>query len=117
MYYCPKRGRGVAIRGEVQNMIFRRSTTYKRMLERCIEVYPEEEQTHAQFYVADSRGFAIWSGDTIVIDLDDGPQEMQWTLGRHICFSNVKCPSKAKYYCVPKGNLDDVFETRLFLLT
>ena len=111
MYYCPKCGRGVAIQG---NMILQRSTTYKRMLERCIEVYPE---THAQFYVADSRGFAIWNGDKIVINLDDGPQKRQWTLGRHIRLSNVKYPSKAKHYCVHKGNLDDVFETRLFLLT
>lgn len=108
MYYCPKRGRGVVMRGEAaQNMIFRRSTTYKRMLERCMEVYNQEEREGAEFYVADSRGCRIWSDDKIVIDLDGGPQEMEWTLGRHIRLSNVKYPSKAKYYCVRKGNSDD----------
>ena len=95
MYYCQRRGRGVAIRGEARNMIFRRSTTYKRMLEKCTEVYPEEERSNAEFYVADTRGFPI--------DLDDGPQEMPWTLGTHIRLSNVKYPSKAKYYCVRQG--------------
>ena len=44
----------------------------------------------------------------IVIDLDDVPQEMQWTLGRHIHLSNVKYPLKAKYYCVHNGDLDDM---------
>ena len=98
----------MAIRGEaVRNMIFRRSTTYKRMLEKCMEAYPEDKRSNAEFYVADSRGFPIWSSDTIVIDLDDGPQEMPWTLGSHIRLSNVKYPSKEKYYCVRKGRLND----------
>ena len=81
-------------------MIFHRSTTYKKRLEKCIEVYPEEEQSNAEFNVSDSRNFPIWSSDMTVIDLDDGPQEMAWILGRHIRLSNVKYPSKAKYYCV-----------------
>ena len=100
----------MAIRGEARNIIFRRSTTYKRMLEKCTEIYSEEERSNAEFFVADSRGHPIWSSDKIVIDLDDGPQEMQWTLGRHIRLSNVKYPSKAKYYCVRKGNLNDVYD-------
>ena len=65
-------------------MIFRQSTTYKRMLEKCIEVYPDKKQSNAEFNVSDSRDFPIWSSNAIVIDLDDGPQEMAWTLGRHI---------------------------------
>jgi hypothetical protein len=39
------------------------------MLEKCIEVYPEEKRSNAEFYVADSRGFPIWSSDMITIDL------------------------------------------------
>ena len=30
----------------------------------------------------------------ILINLDDGPQEMPWTLGSHIQLSNVKYPPR-----------------------
>ena len=51
MYHCERRGRGIVVRGAAQNMIFRKNTTYQRMLERCKEVYTEEEHENADFYV------------------------------------------------------------------
>lgn len=91
------------VRGAAQNIIFRKNTTYQRMLERCKEIYTEEEQENADFYVADSRGTPIWSSDKIKIDVANGSEEFEWTLHRHIQLSNVKYPSKAKYYCVRRG--------------
>ena len=72
------------------------------MLEKCREVY-SEEQKNAKFYIADSRGIPIWNSDTITIDVDNGTKELEWNLSRYIHLSNVKYPSKARYYCVRKG--------------
>ena len=38
-----------------------------------------------------------------LIDTDEGEEELDWTPIRHIKLSNVKYPSKAKYFCVRKG--------------
>lgn len=112
MYYCERRGRGIAIRSSAQNMVFRRDCSYQRMLERCMEVYSDDERQNSEFYVADSRGVPIWSSDKITVDTEEGQEELEWTLIRHIKLSNVKYPSKAKYFCVRKGmshQLDDEF--------
>ena len=84
-------------------MFFRKDCSYKRMLEKCREVYNEEEQKNAEFYIADSRGIPIWNSDTITIDVENGTEELEWNLSRYIHLSNVKYPSKARYYCVRKG--------------
>lgn len=104
MYYCKRRGKGIAVRGGAQNIVFRRDCTYKRMLERCINIYSQQDRANAEFYIADTRGFPIWNSDKIVIDVESGTEELEWTLGRHIRLSNVKYPSKAKFYCVRKGS-------------
>ena len=78
--------------------------SYQRMLEKCIaEVYAEEEWENAEFYIADSHGIPIWSSDTIKIDVDEGTEELEWTLNHYIHLSNAKYPSKVRYYCVHKG--------------
>ena len=82
-----------------------------------MEVYPEDKHSNAEFYVADSRGFPIWNSDMIVIEPVDGSQEMPWTLGSHIWLSNVKYPSKAKYYFVRKGKLNNYGKLTYFLNT
>ena len=104
MYHCPRRSRGVLVKGDARNMFFRKDCSYQRMLEKCIaEIYTEEEQENAEFYIADSRGIPIWSSDTIKIDVDNGTEELEWTLNRYIHLSNAKYPSKVRYYCVRKG--------------
>ena len=71
---------------------------------KCIaEIYTEEEWENAEFYIADSCRIPIRSSDTIKIDVDNGPQELEWTLNRYIHLSNAKYPSKVWYYCVRKG--------------
>lgn len=86
-------------------MFFCKDCTYQWMLEKCKEVYSEEEQKSAEFYVADSRGIPIWNSDTIKINVDDGTEELEWTLSRYIKISNIKYPSKARFYCVRRGLL------------
>ena len=106
MYHCPRRSRGVLMKGDARNMFFRKHCSYRRMLEKCIaEVYTEEERENAKFYIADSRGIPIWSSDTVKIDVDDGTDELEWTLSRYIHLSNANYPSKVRYYCVRKGRL------------
>ena len=54
----------------------------------------EEERENAEFYIADSCGIPIWSSVTIKIDVDEGTEELAWTLNRYIHLFNAKCPSK-----------------------
>ena len=49
------------------------------------------------------RGIPIWNSDTIRIDVEGGTEELQWTLSRYIKISNIKYPSKARFYCVRRG--------------
>lgn len=102
MYFCSRRSRGILERAAAKNIIFRRDCTYKRMLDKCIEaVYSTEETQDAEFFIADSRGSII--SETIELDSEDGVEELPWTLMRYISISNVKYPSKARFYCLRKG--------------
>ena len=107
MYHCPRRSRGVLVKGDARNMFFRKDCSYQRMLEKCIaEIYTEEERENAEFYIADSRGIPIWSSDTIKIDVDNGTEELEWTLNHYIHLSNAsilqKCDTtvSAKVGCI-----------------
>ena len=72
MYHCPRRSRGVLVKGDARSMFFRKDCTYQWMLEKCVsEVYTEEERKNA-----DSRGIPIWSSNSIKIDVDDGTEEL-----------------------------------------
>lgn len=108
MYHHEKRGKGVHIRGgAMKNVLLRADSTYHRMLEKCVqETYSEEDQRKFDFYIADSRGVAIWNGDRIEVDVEGSGQkrsrECDWTLEKYIRLSNAKYPSKARFFCVKR---------------
>lgn len=89
-----------------KNVLLRRDSSYKRMLEKCVqELFTDEEQTKHNFYIADTRGVAVWSGDSIAMDLEgsgERTKECEWTLGKYIKLSRIKFPSKARFFCVKK---------------
>lgn len=65
-------------------------------------------QEQNDFYIADTRGIAIWNGDKIEVDVEGSGQrarECDWTLEQYIHLSSAKFFSKARFYCVkkPKG--------------
>ena len=92
--------------GKLKNVLLRADCTYNRMLTKCVqETYSEEDQRSCDFYIADSRGVAIWNGDKIEVDIEGTGQkarECEWTLERYIRLSRVKYPSKARFFCVKK---------------
>lgn len=81
-----------------------------------MEVYTEEEQKDCEFHVADAKGVPIRSSDKILVDTEEGEEELDWTLIRHIQLSNVKYPSKAKYFCVRKGTSHQIDDGCVYLL-
>lgn len=97
MYYCYKRSRGILEKRPAQSIIFHRNISYERMLSKCKEVFTSDEQSNAEFYIADSRGAAICN----MIVLENGT-EVTWTLSAYMSLSNMY-PSKARFYCVRKG--------------
>ena len=117
MYHCDKKGRGVHIRGgRLKNILLRVDCTYSRMLEKCVqELYSNEEQEQNYFYIADTRGIAIWNGDKIEVDVEGSGQrarECDWTLEQYIHLSSAKFFSKARFYCVRKSKgmfLQDIY--------
>ena len=107
MYHCDKRGRGIHIRGEkLKNVLMRADCTYNRMLAKCVqEIFSVEEQESHEFYIADSRGVAIWNGDKIEVDIEgtgETARECDWSLEKYIKLSRMKYPSKARFFCVKK---------------
>ena len=72
------------------------------MLEKCsAELYSEDERQHNTFYIADSRGVAIWNSDKMEVDTGKGiSKKCEWTLSNYIKLSRIKYPSKAKFFCV-----------------
>lgn len=77
------------------------------MLDRCINLlsYTEEQKKRSEFYLADSKGVPIWTSDTISMDAEEGEQHVPWTLCNYISCTNIRYRSKAKFYCVIKGDL------------
>lgn len=77
MYHKEKRGRGVHIRGApMKYVLLRANCTYQHMLTKCAqETYPEEDQRNFDFFIADSRGVAVWNGDNIEVDIEETRQE------------------------------------------
>lgn len=89
------------------NINFQLLSTYKHMLERCINLlsYTEEEKKNSEFYLADSKGVPIWTdSNTISLDEESGEKEIPWTLDNYISTSNVKYRCRVKIYCVSKGS-------------
>ena len=72
MYHCYRRGKGIHVRGgKLKNVLMRTDCPYHRMLTKCVqELFSEEEQESNDFYIADSRGVAIWNGDKIEVDVE-----------------------------------------------
>ena len=107
MYHCYRRGKGIHVRGgKLKNVLMRTDCTYHRMLTKCVqELFSEEEQESNDFYIADSRGVAIWNADKIEVDVEGIGQtarECDWTLEKYIKVSGMKFPSKAHFFCVKK---------------
>ena len=108
MYHNEKRGKGVHIRGgTMKNVLLRSDSTYGRVLSKCMqELYSEEDRKNFDFYIADSKGVAIWNGDKIEVDVEgsglEKARECDWTLEKYIRLSNAKYPSKARFFCVKK---------------
>jgi hypothetical protein len=107
MYHCEKRGKGIQIRGsKTKNILLRGDCSYDRMLIKCVpEHFSEEEQDKYDFYIADSRGAEVSSGDKFAVDLEGSGErtvECQWTLERYIKLSRMKYPSKARFNCVKR---------------
>ena len=81
-----------------ENRIFNKDCTYKRMLEKCVSVYSDDEQEGSSFYIADSRGVPIWTDDYLLIDDKDAEKKLPWTLIKYVEYSHVKYPSKSKFF-------------------
>ena len=81
---------------------------YERVLQKCVaSVYPgTAADCNSDFYVANGRGLPICCRDNIVIDNDQGEEELiSWSLGMciNIKLSNVRYASKVNfYYCILK---------------
>ena len=70
------------------------------MLEKCsAELYSEDERQHNTFYIADSRGVAIWNSDKMEVDTGKGISK-ECELSNYIKLSKIKYSSKAKFFCV-----------------
>lgn len=111
MYYCCKRSRGILEKVPAKSIVFHRDCSHERMLEKCKSIYSDEELKGAEFYIADSRGAAICS--TIQLDSDGNDKEVTWTLSRYMSLSNMKFPSKARFYCVRKGKRSFTLHSRI----
>ena len=72
--------------------------------------YSVQEKNEKSFYIADSRGVCIGKTDTLCVeDKDAGEKKIPWTLMSYIEYSNVRYPSKAKFYCVAQGKYMKLF--------
>lgn len=89
-----------------KNILLRGDCSYKRMLTKCVqEHFSEEDQKKYDFYIADARGAAVWSGDSFAMDLESSggrTRECEWTLEQYIKLSRMKYPSKARFNCVKR---------------
>ena len=66
-------------------------------------VFPEEVLDDCEYYISNGRGMPIYSGEHIHVDNDDVVEELiPWTLEAYIKLSNIKYPSKARFYYVKK---------------
>lgn len=105
MYHCPRRNKGILDRQFVtQSIVFRKDMAYPRVLDKCIcAVFPDEVQDGCDYYVSNGRGMPIYTGEHIRVDNEDGVEELiPWTLETYIKLSNIKYPSKARFYCVKR---------------
>ena len=83
MYHCPRRSRGVLMKGDARNMFFRKDCSYQRMLEKCT-AEADEECENAK------------------IDVDDGTEELEWTLNRYIQLSKCQVSFESKILLCPQ---------------
>ena len=101
MYHCSSRGRGILAKEFTPvKLLFHKDCSYKRMVEWCrAELYPDGP-ADATYYIADSSGATVFSGE-LVIDKGDGTtSQLPWTLATYLKLSKMKYPSRAKFYCV-----------------
>jgi hypothetical protein len=91
---------------ELKNVLLRDDWSYQKLLDKCVqEIYSEEEQENATFYMGDKGGVPIWTSDTFEVDVDGKIESHAWTLREYIILSGMKYPSKTKLYCVKRGQL------------
>lgn len=61
MYHCFKRGRGIHVKSSsLKNVLLRDDWPYGKLLQTCVqEMYWNEEQKEANFYIADKGGIPV----------------------------------------------------------
>ena len=104
MVYSHNKGKGVIDRGFGTRKIFiHKQVSYNRFLQRIKrEVFPGGPE-NATYYIADSSGVAIMSGEIISVeDAAGNEQKLQWTLETFLKVSNIRYQSRAKFFCVKK---------------
>ena len=104
MIHSEKKKKGMLVPHDtaVQIMLHKHST-YEHMLQRCQKaVYPTDDDA-AYYYIANSTGACIASGDAITMDMSDGTvKTVPWTLEMYLKCSKKKYPSRARFYCVQR---------------
>jgi len=102
MTHSRKQGRGIMDRSfKPIRMCFRRDCSYERMLEKSKAQLYSIQCQGASYYMADTSGTRVCIDGFIIVDKADGSeQQVPWTVETYIKMSNMKYPSKARFYCV-----------------
>ena len=83
-----------------QKVLFCKTATYSRVLEksRC-KVFPEGPE-EAEYYIAESNGVRIDGEDIILDNPGGGERKFSWTLAVYLKASGVRYKSRARINCV-----------------
>ena len=102
MTHSRKQGRGIMDRSfKPIRMCFRRDCSCERMLEKSKAQLYSTQCQGASYYMADTSGTRVCIDGFIIVDKADGSeQQVPWTVETYIKMSNMKYPSKARFYCV-----------------
>ena len=102
MTHSRKQGRGIMDRSfKPIRMCFRRDCSYERMLKKSKAQLYSTQCQGASYYMADTSGTRVCIDGFIIVDKADGSeQQVPWTVETYIKMSNMKYPSKARFYCV-----------------
>ena len=86
-----------------RKIVIHKQASYDRFLQHIKrEVFPGGPE-NATYYIADSSGVAIMSGEIISVeDAAGNEQKLQWTLETFLKVSNIRYQSRAKFFCVKK---------------
>ena len=107
MLHSHKKRKGVLVPHDTPvQIMLHKNCSYGHMVERCRkEVFPDDDadDATAHYYVANSTGACIASGEVINMDGPDGTEHnIPWTLETYLKCSRNKYPSRARFYCVKR---------------